>query len=338
MLRGQTVVVRGSKIESVGAGPLAIAEDLEPITGAGRTLLPGFIDAHVHIGLLDPKKVLAGGITAARDLGWPKDRIFPLLRELEKRPVDGPFLIAAGPMITARGGYPTGSGWAPRGTGLELEDAAEAREAVRALCAEAHTIKVAQEPRGGPTLPLAVLSVVVDEAHALGRPVSSHIGSLEQLELALEAGVDELAHGLWSDEEIPGDVIVRMVEAGMVVVPTLHIDPSGARLENLRRFLAAGGRVIYGTDMGNTGPPAGIDAEELKLMVRAGMSPTRALASATSAAADHLGLEGRGRIVPGALADLVLVECEPTEDFAVLSRPAAVFRQGKLIGEPGRIH
>lgn len=129
----------------------------------------------------------------------------------------------------------------------------------------------------------------------------------------LEAGVDELAHGLWSNEPIPAPMIQRMVSAGMVVVPTLHIDPLPRRIENLRRFAAAGGRVVYGTDMGNAGPPPGIDVEELALMERAGMSRLQVLAADTSGAAEHLRLEGRGRIVPGALADLILVKGDPAE-------------------------
>ncbi|MGH9269430.1 MAG: amidohydrolase family protein [Acidimicrobiales bacterium] len=189
-----------------------------------------------------------------------------------------------------------------------------------------------RDRRSGPTLPPEVLRAVVEEAHAAGLKVTSHLGSLAELQIALDAGVDELAHGLWSDEEIPDALIHRMVAQGMVVVPTLHIHPSPTRLRNLGRFVDARGRVVYGTDMGNLGPPPGVDPEELALMVGAGMTPLRALSAATSDAARHLALPGRGRIVPGALADLLLVEGNPLEDLSTLARPVLVMREGRVAG------
>lgn len=332
MIPDQTVVVAGEKIFVVGhATEVAVPQGARVIEGSGKTLLPGFIDSHVHIGFFDPKTVLAGGITTARDLAWPPDRILPLADRLESDLLAGPRLLVAGPMLTAPGGYPTKASWAPPGTGREVGDVTETRAAVKEFVAlGADVIKVAQEPREGPVMSPEVLIAIVEEAHAAGLKVTSHLGSLDQLGIALDAGVDELAHGLWSNEEIPDDLIRRMVAAGMTVVPTLHIDPSAQRIENLRRFVAAGGRVIYGTDMGNTGPPPGIDPEELRLMVEAGMSPLDALAAATSRAADYLGLTDKGRIGGGKDADLVLVEGDPVADLKVLAAPSMVLRGGRI--------
>lgn len=334
MLQDQTVLVVRGRISA--RGPASEVErplDARVVDGAGRTLLPGFVDAHVHIGFYDPKTVLRGGVTAARDLAWPPERIFSLARRLAGRATEGPLLIAAGPMITAPGGYPTRASWAPAGTGLEVRTEAEAATAVADLAARgAGVIKVAQEPREGPVLPEEVLRAVVQEAHAAGLRVTSHLGSLGQLKAALDAGVDELAHGLWSDEEIPQPLVERMTAQGLTVVPTLHIDPTRVRIDNLGRFVAAGGRVVYGTDMGNTGPPLGIDPEELRLMVEAGMTSLEALAAATSGAADYLGLRDRGRIAPGAAADLVLVEGDPSRNFEALAQPLLVMREGRAVG------
>lgn len=326
----ESVVVDSGR--ALAVGPESEVE-FPPVTraldGRNLTLLPGFIDAHVHIGFYDPRVVLAGGITAARDLGWPAKRIFPLVEKLRRSSQDGPILVAAGPILTAPGGYPSRAGWAPRATALEIRDEEQAREAVRTLKSSgAAIIKVAQDPRAGPVLTPSVLRTIVDEAHSADLKVTSHLGSLDQLEVALDAGVDELAHGLWSDEEIPAAIIDRMVSQGMTVIPTLHIDPSPVRIENLRKFHEAGGRVIYGTDMGNTGPPPGIDPTELSLMRKAGMSVEDVLASATSAAARHLGLGGRGVIEAEAPADLVLIDGDPRDDFRVLSNVVRVFRSG----------
>ena len=88
----------------------------------------------------------------------------------------------------------------------------------------------------------------------------------------------------------------------------------------MRRFVARGGRVVYGTDLGNQGPPPAVDVEELRLLVEAGLRPGQALAAATSLAAAHLGLAGAGRVAPGARADLLLVDGDPLAD---LRRPVA---------------
>jgi imidazolonepropionase-like amidohydrolase len=328
-LEDQTVVVTDGTITAFGPSSGAeVPTEAEIFEGKNRTLLPGFVDAHVHIGFYDPKTVLAGGITAARDLGWPAKEVFPLAERLRASTQEGPMLLASGPMITCPGGYPSRAEWAPPGTALEVRNEEEATEAVRGLTSEgAAIIKVAQDPRAGPVLEPEVLKAVVDEAHRAGLHVTSHLGGLDHLKIALASGVDELAHGLWSDEEIPEEVIERMVAQGMKVIPTLHIDPSPVRIQNLRRFHEAGGKVIYGTDMGNTGPPPGIDPTELKLMHEAGMSIEQVLASATSAAS-HLGLKNRGVIEAGAPADLVLVDGDPRDDFRVLSNVVRVIRSG----------
>jgi len=324
------VVVSGGRVVTVGLpGAVDLPAGARVLEGPARTLLPGFIDAHVHLGLCRPARVLAGGITTARDLGWERRSIGALREALAGDPDAGPRLLAAGPMLTAPRGYPARAGWCPRGSALEVRSAADARQAVDGLAAwGAAVIKVAQEPRAGPTLAPDALRAVVDAAHGHGLRVSSHCGALSQLERALEAGVDELAHGLWSNEAVPLPVVERMVAAGMTVIPTLHIDPSPARIANLRHFLAAGGRVAYGTDMGNAGPPPGIDPTELALMVQAGMPVEAALAAATSGAAGYLGLGGRGRVAEGAAADLVLVEGDPAADLRVLARPLLVLRDG----------
>ena len=85
--------------------------------------MPAVADRHVHIELSDPAAVLAGGVTAVRDLAWPPERIFALADASEMPSFDGPLIKAAGPMLTAPGGYPTQDSWAPAGTGRELTSA-----------------------------------------------------------------------------------------------------------------------------------------------------------------------------------------------------------------------
>jgi cytosine/adenosine deaminase-related metal-dependent hydrolase len=120
------VVTAGGRIERVGPE----AEVVPPagavvVDGAGATLLPGFIDTHVHLDFYPPALVLAGGVTTVRDLGWPADRLAALQRGAAD-PGSSPRLLAAGQILTVPGGYPTRAPWAPPGTARPVDGAAEA--------------------------------------------------------------------------------------------------------------------------------------------------------------------------------------------------------------------
>jgi imidazolonepropionase-like amidohydrolase len=194
-------------------------------------------------------------------------------------------------------------------------------------------VKVALDERVGPTLPAATLEAVVAAAAARGLSVTAHVAGVRQVEKALAAGVAELAHWPFTEEPLPG-ALARRLAAAMTVVPTMHIEPSAARMAGLAAFVAADGRVVYGTDLGNQGPPPGIDVTELHLMVEAGLSPGQAIGAATGAAAAHLRLPGLGRVAPGAVADLVAVEGDPVADLAALERVRLVSRGGRLVRSP----
>jgi imidazolonepropionase-like amidohydrolase len=325
----QTVVTAGGVIERVGpssevAPPAAAAV----VDGRGATLLPGFVDAHVHLGFYPPAQVLAGGVTTVRDLGWPRERL-AALREAAAAPgAAWPRLLAAGQILTVPGGYPTRAPWAPPGTARPVDGVPEAARAVTDLAeAGAAVIKVALDDRVGPTLPAAVLAAVVGAAAERGLEVTAHVGTAAEAAKALAAGVAELAHWPFDPAGLPDPLVDALAEA-VVAVPTLHIDPTPARRAGTRRFVARGGRVVYGTDLGNQGPPPGVDVQELRLLVEAGLSPGQAVTAATSLAAAHLGLDGVGRIAPGAKADLLLVDGDPLADLGALERARLVTRDG----------
>src|SRR5215211_5783017 len=325
---GRTVVAAGGVIERVGpAGQTVPPTGAVVVDGAGATLLPGFVDAHVHLDFYPPAKVLAGGVTTVRDLGWPPARL-AALHEGAATPGASPRLLAAGQILTVPGGYPTRAPWAPPGTARPVEGAAAAARAAAELAeAGAAVIKVALDDRVGPTLPGPVLAAVVAAAAERGLGVTAHVGTAAEAAKALAAGVGELAHWPFDPAGLPDPLVDALAES-MVAVPTLHIDPSPARRAGVRRFLARGGRVLYGTDLGNQGPPPGVDLAELRLLVEAGLEPAQALAAATSRAAAHLGLGDTGRVEPGARADLLLVEGDPLADLAALERVRLVTRDG----------
>jgi imidazolonepropionase-like amidohydrolase len=341
-------ILLGSDLEPV-AGTLVIDTTIAavetPISTLGGaldanqlTLLPGFIDAHVHIGCASPSEVLGGGVTTARDLGWPPELIWPVVDRSRRDDFDGPVLLAVGQMLTVREGYPTRAPWAPEGTGRAVASPDEARLAVEdAAASGACAVKVALNAQAGPTLSPELLRAIVEAAHARDLKVTGHVFGLDELHKALDAGMDELAHMLMSDEEIPISTIEQMVAAGMTIVPTLSCRFGGDRdraIENLRRFVAAGGRVVYGTDLGNDGPRPGIDAREIDGMVRAGMTGRDIIASGTYGSASYLGLEDRGTIELGRRADVIGVAGDPLADPMALTDVRLVLRGGRLVRVP----
>jgi imidazolonepropionase-like amidohydrolase len=328
VLPGRTVLVRDGTIEWVApAGAVTLPAGIRRIEGAGRTLLPGFVDTHVHLDFHSPATVLRGGVTTVRDLGWPAARLEALRRDAERFPTSSPRLLVAGPIVTAPGGYPSRAAWAPPGTAREVEGPERSAAAVAELAAAgASVIKVALDARVGPTLPPATLAAIVRSARSHGLGVTAHAAGIAEVGKALDAGVTELAHWPFG-QELPGELIRRMA-ALMAVVPTLHVDRSPARRRGVRSFVALGGRVLYGTDLGNQGPPPAIDVTELSLLVEAGLSPAGAVAAATSLAAEHLGLRAIGRVAPGYVADLLLVEGDPLADLRALTRARLVSRAG----------
>jgi imidazolonepropionase-like amidohydrolase len=337
LLPDHTVVVGDGLIERLGpAAEVRPPPGAVVVDGTGGTLLPGIVDAHVHLGFSSAAEVLAGGVTAVRDLGWPRARLAGLLEQAAAPRAASPRLLAAGQIVTVPGGYPTRAPWAPPGTAWPVEDAAEAARAVAELAGGgAAVIKVALDDRVGPTLPAPVLAAVVAAAGEHGLGVTAHIGTAAEVSKALAAGVGELAHWPFDQHALPDALVDRLADS-VVAVPTLHIDPSPARRAGVRRFVERGGRVVYGTDLGNQGPPPAVDTEELRLLVEAGLTPGQALAAATSLAAAHLGLAGAGRVATGARADLLLVEGDPLADLAALSRVRLVTRDGWVAAAPQR--
>ena len=328
-----SIAVEHGKIRT--GGNLA---DAEVIDLGELTLLPGFIDTHVHIWFADPGTVLRRGVTTVRDLGWPPADIHPLARRSGAPDFDGPAILAAGQMLTVPGGYPTRAAWAPSGTGRELASPSEAEPAVEEQAAAgAVTIKVALNAAVGPTLDAETLRAVCDAAHARRLRVTAHIFGLHELEKAVDCGVDEMAHILLSPETIPESLIARMVAADMTVVPTLSITRLRTKriaMQNLAAFFEAGGRVVYGTDLGNSGPRPGIDRREIGRMMRSGMDSRSIVAAGTTAAASWLGLDTKGRIAPGMDADIIGVRGDPLDASVSLTEVGFVMRSGRVVVRP----
>ena len=243
----------------------------------------------------------------------------------------------------------------PRGVANGVEDV---RRVVRTMIrAGADVIKCATtggaSSRAGhgpkdPAFDRDEMRALVDEAHAQGRKVMCHALGGPGLRLALEAGVDSVEHGCYLDED--PELIPMMAERGIVLTPTLlvyvyhseskspHVRERARALRDhhrasIQRALAAGVRVVAGTDAGGHGHPP--NARELPLLVEAGLSPMQAIQAATGWAAEAVGLEREiGTIEKGKRADLIAVSGDPLADVGVLAdaqRIRLVLKDGAVV-------
>ncbi len=219
------------------------------------------IDHHVHLQLVDAGALAGGGLAGVVDLGSGPDV-----------PTDLPGLQVdlAGCFLTAPGGYPTDRSWAPAGSCREVSDVEDAAVAVAEQVARgARVIKATLHRDAGPVFAPPVLRAVVEAAGEV--PVVAHAEGAGTVELALDAGCSALAHTPWTHRL--DDDLVRRAAASQAWISTLAIHEAtpalDTALDNLTRFHAAGGRVLYGTDLGNGDLPLGVNAAELALLRRA---------------------------------------------------------------------
>lgn len=244
------------------------------------SVLPGLVDAHVHLGLVDHARLANSPVVEVHDLGW-----VPGAAEGWRAAIGPSVKIeAAGPFHTAPGGYPQGRSWAPDGSVRGLTSAFDALQAVSAVVASgAHTLKVTLHT-GGPRLSEDLLHTLVQAAHAAQLTVSAHAEGPGQAVAAAQAGVDVLVHTPWT-EKIEDDWLAAM--AGKVTwISTFAIHEEPARevaLDNARRFVALGGTLRYGTDMGNGPTPVGVNEAEILCLGEAGLAGDALLTALTGA-------------------------------------------------------
>lgn len=248
-------------------GPAGADDHVIPVTA-----FPGFVDSHAHLGLIDPSELAAGGIARVVDLGWNPD-------EVRTWPMDAswPTFSVAGALLAPVGGYPSASGWAPPGATIEIATAQDARTAVEAMAElGASLIKVTLNSVAGPVFDDELLRAVIDAAHSADLLAAVHAEGIGQAERAARAGADLLAHAPFS-ERLSDEVLASMVER-CFWISTLDIhgwgtptDEFHVAVDNVARFHAMGGTVIYGTDLGNGPLPLGVNERELRALAAAGL-------------------------------------------------------------------
>jgi hypothetical protein len=295
----------------VHADPFALRDLVGPsarvcrraLTGESGVSLPPFVDHHVHLHLIDEHRLAEGGIAGVVDLGGD-----PVV--LARRGDGLPHVAYAGAFLTPAGGYPSGRGWAPDAIVRPVTDPSDhpgvpggAATAVDEQASfGASVIKVSLNAAAGPAFDAAMLDAIVAAARVHGLPVVAHVEGEGMTRRALDAGVDVLAHTPFS-EALDTALIARAAASGQRWISTLDIhaaDPAAARTAsaNLAAFAAAGGSVLYGTDLGNGDRPVGVLAGELTALDVAGVRGA-ALVDALSDPWPAAPVSGVATFVPG---------------------------------------
>jgi imidazolonepropionase-like amidohydrolase len=363
------VLVVDGRIAEVAFGPrAAVPPDAEPVELPGATLLPGFVDTHVHLAFdasTDPVGALAArddeallaamadaaraqlraGVTTVRDLG---DRGYLALRLRDGAAAALPTIVAAGPPITTPGGHCHFLGG--EATGIDGVSAAVRERAERGV----DVIKVMASggdltPGTAPHEPQFTpdeLRALVDEAHRCELPVTAHAHAVAGIRNSLAAGVDGIEHcgfrtrdGVEPSTELVAALVQRRVAAGFTggMAPSDVLPPP-----QIRRLIPAFGAlfmrmweegvvVVLGSDagIGPTKPHAALPYA-VENLASLGVPALDVLRTCTATAAQVCGLGNRkGRIASGFDADLVAVPGDPLADLALLHRPLAVFACGE---------
>lgn len=337
----------------------------EVVDAAGGTVLPGLVDAHVHLVPGALARSLTSGVTTVLDMFSAPDVVARAKEQADSRP-DVADVRSAGIGATAPGGHPS-LVYAPFPT---LTSADQAERFVAERIAEGSDYLKVVSGTGGrwPSLDSGTVEALVTAAHARGLVVVAHVSSTAGVEQVVSAGVDVVAH-VPVDAELDEALVDRMAEAGIAVGPTLATlentfgGPGGAAVAGdprlagalgarrsasgvpgwrdrglphysraegtVRRLAAAGITLLAGTDAPNPGTAFGASLHrELELLVRCGVAPARALAAATGEPARVFGLADRGRVAPGRRADLLLVSGDPLADITATRSIERIWRAG----------
>lgn len=314
------------------------------------------------------RTTLMAGFTTVRDLGDNGVNSVALRKAIEQGWVPGPRIFTSGKSLATTGGHadPTNSlrGDYRRDAGpLEgvINGPDDARKAVRQrykdgadlikLTATGGVLSLATNGQN-PQFTAEELKAVVETAHDYGMTVAVHAHGAEGIRRAILAGVDSIEHGTFMTDEL----ITLMKEHGTYWVPTNMagewvakksaepgyfpevVRPKAAAIgpvmkETFARGQAAGVKIAFGTDSGVS--PHGENAHEFELMVEGGMSPMKAIQSATLEAARLLKAEDRlGTIEPQKLADIIAVNGDPLAEIGTLRNVVFVMKDGVVYKQP----
>jgi imidazolonepropionase-like amidohydrolase len=358
-----TVLVRDGVIAAVGL-QIAVPADAQIVPCDHCIVTAGFWNTHVHFtepkwamaqwksaATLNPQLAdmfLSRGFTTVIDLGSNPADTFAIRRRIEKGELTGPYIYTAGTALYPPHGVPyyvrqSAPAWMVRMM-PQPETPAEAQRIVRnnlnsgadltklftgSWIAHGHVLP----------MPLNIARAAVTTSHLNGRLVFAHPSNLAGTEVAIQAGVDVLAHVPDDTRGITPDLFASMVRRNMAMEPTLkmfsttvtadphYMDPL---YEEVRTFHGLGGTLLFGTDVGYMTDYT--TEGEFDALGKSGLNWQDVLAMLTTNPAARLGVQDRkGTVTAGKLADLVVLDADPAADLKNFSRVRTVVRSGAVV-------
>lgn len=314
-------------------------------------------------GVVNARKTLMAGFTVARNLGASGYADVSVRDAIADGSIPGPRLQVSGQMLGSTGGHcdnnklPVEYGarkggvadgpWAVR---QQVRENSKYGADVIKFCATGGTLSKGTNP-GVRQYTLEEMQAIVDEAHTLGMPVVAHAHGTEGILFAIRAGVDSIEHSSLIDDEglrlakrngtflsINAYTPIYMISNGeaMGMLPE-SVEKArrlaDKRLKNYRTAIEVGTKIVFGSDSATI--PHGDNARQFSVYVDLGMSPLEAIQSATTVAAESLGLVGdTGAVAVGYFADVIAVEGDPLADVSVLENVTFVMKGGHVYKSP----
>lgn len=361
-LEPATVVIEEARVTRIDASGESTLPESSQVDLAGKTLMPGLVDAHVHVTAFDMPRAMKGqeaiahevkhhfiatglrrmlrmGITTVRDVGAFGDDLLHARRAVRLGAIPGPRILVCGRIVAATS--PGGRHF--DGMYREADGPDEMRKATREQFRRgADFIKIMTtgarscelENSSPAQMTRAEIATVVEEAHRMGYRVAAHCEGLDGTRLAIEAGVDTIEHGL--ELHRAPELLDELARSGRVLVPTLScfFDVSETRAaqwpprlvelakrqrEEAHRTVEAARRAGVPLAMGFDSQPHGKSALELVRLCHAGLTPMEGIVAGTATGAMACGIAADvGRVAPGQVADLIVVDGDPLADSELL--------------------
>jgi imidazolonepropionase-like amidohydrolase len=358
-----TIVIHDGRLAAVGP---------DVAVPAGATILPcdrctvtaGFWNAHVHFtepkwtasnwksrDTLNPQladMLTSRGFTTVVDTGSNLIDTLAVRRRIESTELNGPFIYTAGAALYPPHGIPfyirdTAPHWLLRFMPQPNTPTEAAEDVQRNLDTGADITKLFTGSwiAHGKVLPmpLNIAKAAVERTHLNGHLVFSHPSNFAGTQVAIQAGVDVLAHAPDSAEGIDQALFATAIRQNMAMVPTLkmfattvtknpaYLDPIYAEV---RQFHSLGGQLIFGTDVGYMRDYTTED--EFTALGKCGLSPMDILAMLTTNPASRFGVTNiKGTIAPGKLADLTILDADPAQDLVNFTKVRTTIRSGRVI-------
>ena len=334
------IVVRGTRIvEIIPLSRFARQSTDSVIDMSSMTILPGLIDAHVHLAIggtvaNNAKADLLAGFTTVADLGSRTNRMLRIRDSINAGFILGPRVLATGMWIGTKGGVcefnGLGIGGGAQAFRQRVMENSEAGADLIKVCVSGWPAESFAQPEKYEIADSA-LAAVVTEAHARRKRVVAHDISRGGIEAGLKYGIDGLAHTGYLDERLARELSRRKVFM-ITTLASLTGSDTSAVSRGLARSISvardAKVQLVFGTDGGVL--PHGRNAEEFTALSRAGLSSAEAIRAATVNAASALGIQDSvGMIAPLMSADMIGVEGDPLADVSVLRNVKWVMLRGR---------